>query len=315
MDNAKQFIEDAIKSIREEVGKDNVVLALSGGVDSTVVGTLLNKAIGSQLHCIFVNHGLLRKGEFDEVLGNYRKMGLNVKGVDASLRYYDALKGVTDPEQKRKIIGKLFIDIFEEEARQIENVKWLGQGTIYPDILESKNKDGKMVKSHHNVGGLPEKMNLKLIEPVKLLYKNEVREVGKELGIAPELIGRHPFPGPGLGVRCVGEITAERIKVLQNADDVFIRNLRAAGLYEKVWQAGAILLPVQTVGVRNNERTYESAVVLRAVHSTNAMTADVIPLPYDFLNKVAKEIIETVPGVNRVLYDISPKPPATIEFE
>ena len=309
------FIEATVAELRQQLGDDKIILALSGGVDSSVVAMLLTKAIGNNLTCIFVDHGLLRKNEFETVLANYAHLGLNVIGVDAKERFYTALKDVSDPEQKRKIIGKEFIDIFEEEAHKLENIKWLAQGTIYPDILESLSVTGKVVKSHHNVGGLPEKMNLKLCEPLKLLFKDEVRRIGLELGMDPQQIHRHPFPGPGLGVRILGAITPEKVAVVQEADDIFISNLREAGLYDQVWQAGAILLPVQSVGVMHEERTYESAVVLRAVMSVDAMTADWAYLPHDFLAHVSDEIINNVQGVNRVVYDISSKPPATIEWE
>jgi len=309
------FIELTVNELKEQLANDRVVLGLSGGVDSTVTAVLLNRAIGQNLFCIFVDHGLLRKNEFETVLENYKTLGLNVIGVRAAQRFYDALKGVTDPEAKRKIIGKGFIDVFEEEAHKLQNIKWLGQGTIYPDILESLTAEGKVIKSHHNVGGLPEKLNLKLVEPLKYLFKDEVRKVGTALGIAESFLQRHPFPGPGLGVRLLGEITAERVRILQEADDIFISGLKEFGLYGQVWQAGAILLPVQSVGVKNNERTYENAVVLRAVHSVNAMTADWVQLPYDFLAKISNDIIHNVNGVNRVAYDISTKPPATIEWE
>jgi len=310
------FIEHIIAELKTQLEDDKVILALSGGVDSSVTAVLLNKVIGKNLTCIFVDHGLLRKNEFENVLKDYEHLGLHVIGVDAKERFYKALAGVTDPEKKRKIIGKGFIDVFDEEARKLKDVKWLGQGTIYPDIVESlSSTTGKLVKSHHNVGGLPEKMNLKLVEPLKSLYKNEVRMVGQELGMMPHLINRHPFPGPGLGVRILGDITPEKVRVLQDADDIFIRELRAWDLYDKVWQAGAILLPVQSVGVVDGERTYENAVALRAVSSIDAMTADWIHLPYNFLAKVSNEIINKVKGVNRVVYDISAKPPATIEWE
>ena len=311
----KEFIEITVKEIKEQLGNDRVVLGLSGGVDSTVTAVLLNKAIGKNLFCIFVDHGLLRKKEFETVLEDYKTLGLNVIGVRAAQRFYDALQGVYDPEKKRKIIGRCFIDVFEEEAHKLKGIQWLGQGTIYPDIIESKTADGKVIKSHHNVGGLPEKLNLKLCEPLKMLYKDEVRKVGKEMGIADSFLQRHPFPGPGLGVRILGEITAEKVRILQNADYIFINGLKEYGLYTQVWQAGAILLPVQSVGVMNKERTYENAVVLRAVHSIDAMTADWVQLPYDFLAKISNEIINNVQGVNRVAYDISAKPPATIEWE
>lgn len=309
------FIESTVAELKEQLGDDKVVLALSGGVDSSVVGVLLNKAIGKNLTCVFVDHGLLRKNEFKNVLKDYEGLGLNVIGVDASQRFYKVLEGVTEPEKKRKIIGKGFIDVFDEEAHKIKDVKWLAQGTIYPDIIESLSITGTVIKSHHNVGGLPEKMNLKLCEPLRLLFKDEVRRVGRELGMPNHLITRHPFPGPGLGVRILGDITPEKVRVLQDADDVFIQGLRDWGLYDKVWQAGVILLPVQSVGVMGDERTYENAVALRAVTSTDAMTADWAHLPYDFLGKVSNDIINKVKGVNRVTYDISSKPPATIEWE
>jgi len=311
----ESFIETTVNELKEQLGNDRVVLGLSGGVDSTVVAVLLNKAIGNNLFCIFVDHGLLRKNEFETVLENYKILGLNVMGVRAAQRFYDALKGVTDPEQKRKIIGKGFIDVFEEEANKLQDIKWLGQGTIYPDILESLSNTGKTIKSHHNVGGLPEKLNLKLVEPVKYLYKYEVRMVGSALGIPDAFIQRHPFPGPGLGVRILGEITPEKVRILQDADDVFVSALKENNLYDKVWQAGVILLPVQSVGISGDERTYENAVALRAVHSKDAMTAEWAKLPYELLEKVSNDIIHKVNGVNRVVYDISAKPPATIEWE
>jgi len=311
----ESFIENTVKELKEQLGNDRVVLGLSGGVDSTVVAVLLNKAIGNNLFCIFVDHGLLRKNEFETVLENYKILGLNVMGVRAAQRFYDALKGVTDPEQKRKIIGKGFIDVFEEEANKLQDIKWLGQGTIYPDILESLSNTGKTIKSHHNVGGLPEKLNLKLVEPVKYLFKYEVRMVGSALGIPDAFIQRHPFPGPGLGVRILGEITPEKVRILQDTDDVFISALKENGWYDKVWQAGVILLPVQSVGISGDERTYENAVALRAVHSKDAMTAEWAKLPYELLEKVSNDIIHKVNGVNRVVYDISAKPPATIEWE
>ncbi len=311
------FISSAVKQLQTKIGDQKVVLGLSGGVDSTVTAVLLNKAIGKNLYCIFVNNGLLRKNEFQSVLENYKDMGLNVKGVDASENFLNALSEVSDPEQKRKIIGKLFIETFDQEAQKIENVKFLGQGTIYPDVIESVSIDGKSVaiKSHHNVGGLPEKMDLKIVEPLRNLFKDEVRKVGKELGIKQELIGRHPFPGPGLAIRILGDITKEKVKIIQEVDAIFINALKEEKLYDKIWQAGAILLPIQSVGVTNDERTYERVVALRAVNSIDGMTADWIDLPYEFLRKISTKIITEVKGVNRVVYDISSKPPATIEWE
>lgn len=313
--SAASFIESTVKELREQLGNDKVVLGLSGGVDSSVAAVLLNKAIGDNLTCIFVDHGMLRKNEFRDVLNDYKCLGLNVIGVDASAKFFSELADVTDPERKRKIIGKGFIDVFDEEAHKIKDVKWLAQGTIYPDCIESLSITGTTIKSHHNVGGLPEKMNLKLCEPLRLLFKDEVRAVGRELGMPEHLIKRHPFPGPGLAVRILGDITPEKVAVLQEADHIFIQGLRDWGLYDKVWQAGAILLPVQSVGVMGDERTYERAVALRAVTSTDAMTADWAHLPYDFMAKVSNDIINHVRGVNRVCYDISSKPPATIEWE
>ena len=309
------FIENSIKEVRETVGNDKVVLGLSGGVDSSVTAVLLHKAIGKNLYCIFVDNGLLRKNEFENVLDDYEHLGLNVIGVDAKEYFYKKLKGVTDPEEKRKIIGAGFIDIFDQEATKIKDVKWLAQGTIYPDVIESLSITGMVIKSHHNVGGLPEKMNLKLCEPLRLLFKDEVRRVGYELGMMSHLLKRHPFPGPGLAVRILGEITPEKVKTLQDADDIFIRALRDWNLYDKVWQAGVVLLPVQSVGVMGDERTYKNTVALRAVNSTDGMTADWVHLPYNFLAKVSNEIINKVDGINRVVYDISSKPPATIEWE
>ena len=312
--NPKQFVADAIAEIKNNVGGDTVVLGLSGGVDSTVTALLVDKAIGHNLVCIFVDHGLLRKNEFEDVLAHYEGMGLNVVGVRAADRYFAQLKGVTDPEQKRKIIGKLFVDIFAEEARKVKDAKWLAQGTIWPDIAESFSDKGT-IKSHHNVGGLPEQLNFGLVEPLKYLYKYEVREVGAELGLDPHFLGRHPFPGPGLGVRCLEEVTPERIHILQEADAIYTNALREAGLYDKIWQAGAVLLPVRSTGITDGRRTYDNVIALRAVNSVDAVTADVINLPFEFLQKVATDIISQVEGVNRVVYDISPKPPATIEWE
>lgn len=314
---SESFVETTVAELRQKIGDDKVVLGLSGGVDSSVAAVLLHKAIGERLYCIFVDSGLLRCNEFEEVLESYKGMGLNVKGVRAADRFLGDLAGVTDPEQKRKIIGRNFVEVFNEEAQRIDDVKWLAQGTIYPDVVESASVNGPAakIKSHHNVGGLPEHMNLKIVEPLRLLFKDEVRRVGRTLGISPLLIGRHPFPGPGLGIRILGEVTAEKVAVLQKADKIFIDMLREADLYDKVWQAGVMLLPVQSVGVMGDERTYESCVALRAVTSTDGMTADWVHLPYDFLAKVSNEIINKVNGVNRVVYDISSKPPATIEWE
>lgn len=309
------FVESTVTDLKKQLGDDKVILALSGGVDSSVTAVLLNKAIGKNLTCIFVDNGLLRKNEFEKVLKDYEHLGLNVLGINAKEKFYKALAGVKDPEQKRKIIGKGFIDVFEEEAHKLKEIKWLGQGTIYPDIIESISITGTTIKSHHNVGGLPKEMNLKLVEPLRLLFKDEVRRVGLELGMQEHLIKRHPFPGPGLGIRILGDITPEKVAILQNADDIFISSLREYGLYDQVWQAGAILLPVQSVGVMGDERTYENTVALRAVTSADAMTADWAHLPYEFLAKVSNEIINKVRGVNRVVYDISSKPPATIEWE
>ena len=309
------FIETTVDELRRELGSDKVVLGLSGGVDSSVAAVLLNKAIGKNLTCIFVDHGLLRKNEFQEVMRDYESLGLNVIGVDASEKFFAELAGVTDPEKKRKIIGKGFIDVFEAEARKLADVKWLAQGTIYPDRIESLSITGMVIKSHHNVGGLPEKMNLKICEPLKWLFKDEVRRVGRALHMPENLISRHPFPGPGLAVRILGDITREKVQILQEADHIFIQGLRDWKLYDQVWQAGVILLPVQSVGVMGDERTYERAVALRAVTSTDAMTADWAHLPYDFLAKVSNDIINKVKGVNRVTYDISSKPPSTIEWE
>ncbi len=312
------FVEETVDAIKAKVGNGKVVLGLSGGVDSTVAAVLLNKAIGENLYCVFVNNGLLRKNEFESVLTQYEGMGLNVKGVDASARFLDALAGESDPEKKRKAIGRAFIEVFDDEAHHIEDVKWLAQGTIYPDVIESVSATGgpsATIKSHHNVGGLPDFMKLKIVEPLKALFKDEVRRVGASMGIDPELLGRHPFPGPGLAIRILGDITAEKVRILQEVDAIFINGLKAWDLYDKVWQAGAMLLPVNSVGVMGDERTYEKCVALRAVESTDGMTADWVNLPYEFLQKTSNDIINKVKGVNRVVYDISSKPPATIEWE
>lgn len=312
-----QFIETTVAELKARLGDDKVVMALSGGVDSTVAATLIHKAISKNLHCIFVDNGLLRKNEFEQVLDSYQHMGLNIKGVDAKQRFYNSLLGLSDPEAKRKAIGKTFIDVFDEEAHRISDVKWLGQGTIYPDVIESVSVKGPSatIKSHHNVGGLPEKMKMKVVEPLNTLFKDEVRTVGKTLGIDPSILGRHPFPGPGLGIRILGEITADKVKILQEVDALFIQGLKQHGLYDKVWQAGTVLLPVHSVGVMGDERTYEQVVALRAVTSTDGMTADWVHLPYEFLAEISSDIINKVKGVNRVVYDISSKPPATIEWE
>ena len=329
------FIETTVEELRKTIGPDKVILGLSGGVDSTVAGVLLNKAIGKQLTCIFVNNGLLRKNEFEDVLASYQDMGLNVIGADASREFLEQLKGVTEPEAKRKIIGRLFVETFDKYAKQIENARWLAQGTIYPDVIESAGIEGiaSKIKSHHNVGGLPKEMNLKIVEPLRMLFKDEVRRVGRALGIKEELVGRHPFPGPSLAIRIIGEVTEDKLRVLREADDIYVRALRAydctgmgfpcasdprvmaTNLYDAIWQAGVVLLPVKSVGVMGDERTYENPVALRAVVSTDAMTADWFPFPYDFLRDVSNEIIRKVRGVNRVVYDISSKPPATIEWE
>jgi GMP synthase (glutamine-hydrolysing) len=311
------FIETTIATLQAQLGNDQVVLGLSGGVDSSVAAILLHKAIGKNLHCIFVDNGLLRKNEYQEVLASYEHMGLNVKGVDAKELFYAELKGLTDPEQKRKAIGKVFIDVFDTESHLIENVKWLGQGTIYPDVIESVSVKGPSatIKSHHNVGGLPDFMKLKVVEPLNTLFKDEVRRVGRALTIDDKILNRHPFPGPGLGIRILGEVTKEKIDILQQADYIYINHLKNAGWYDKIWQAGAIFLPVQSVGVMGDERTYEHVVALRAVESVDGMTADWSPIPYDLLAKISNDIINQVKGVNRVVYDISSKPPATIEWE
>jgi GMP synthase (glutamine-hydrolysing) len=311
------FVEETVAALREKVGNDDVLLALSGGVDSSVAALLLHKAIGKQLHCFFIDNGLLRKNEFSEVLESYKGMGLNVIGIDAQQHFYDILRGLTDPEAKRKGIGRGFIEIFERESKTLPQVKWLAQGTIYPDVIESVSVHGPSVtiKSHHNVGGLPDKLKLKIVEPLRFLFKDEVRRVGRELGLAENILGRHPFPGPGLGIRILGDITPEKVAMLQDADAIYTNALRKHGLYDKVWQAGTILLPVQSVGVMGDERTYEKTVALRAVNSLDGMTAEWSRLPYDFLAEVSTDIINNVRGINRVVYDISTKPPATIEWE
>ncbi|HUX54438.1 MAG TPA: glutamine-hydrolyzing GMP synthase [Williamwhitmania sp.] len=311
------FIETTVKELQNRVGDEKVVLGLSGGVDSSVAAVLLHKAIGINLTCIFVDNGLLRKDEFADVLQSYQGMGLNVIGVDAKQQFYTALRGLDDPEAKRKAIGKTFIEIFDQEAHKIQNVNWLAQGTIYPDVIESVSVNGPSVtiKSHHNVGGLPAAMKMKVVEPLRLLFKDEVRRVGKALGIGDHLLSRHPFPGPGLGIRILGDITEEKVLLLQEADHIFIQSLHREGLYDKIWQAGVILLPIKSVGVMGDERTYENVIALRAVVSTDGMTADWYHLPYDFLSKVSNDIINKVKGINRVVYDISSKPPATIEWE
>jgi len=311
------FAELTINSLKQQLGNDKVVLGLSGGVDSSVAGVLLSKAIKDNLTCIFIDNGLLRKDEYEKVLKSYNNMGLNVIGVNAKDKFLKELKGLSDPEQKRKAIGKVFIDVFDQEAQKIKDVKWLAQGTIYPDVIESISVNGpsQTIKSHHNVGGLPDKMNLKIVEPLRLIFKDEVRRVGAAIGVKQELLKRHPFPGPGLAIRILGEITNEKIKILQEVDNIFIEGLIENNLYDDVWQAGVILLPVQSVGVMGDERTYENAVALRAVSSTDGMTADWVHLPYEFLSDVSNKIINNVKGINRVVYDISSKPPATIEWE
>lgn len=314
---SESFVEETVANLRQKLGDDKVVMALSGGVDSTVAAMLVHEAIGKNLYCIFVDNGLLRKNEFEEVLHSYQDMGLNIKGVDAKDHFYGLLEGLTDPEAKRKAIGKSFIDIFDQEAHLIEEVRWLGQGTIYPDVIESVSVKGPSatIKSHHNVGGLPDFMKLKIVEPLNTLFKDEVRAVGRTLGISPKILGRHPFPGPGLAIRILGDITAEKVAILQEVDAIFISGLRKWDLYKETWQAGAMLLPVQSVGVMGDERTYERVVALRAVTSVDGMTADWAHLPYEFLAEVSNDIINKVKGVNRVVYDISSKPPATIEWE
>ncbi|MDB4088311.1 glutamine-hydrolyzing GMP synthase [Flavobacteriales bacterium] len=311
------FVETTVAELQEKIGDEKVILGLSGGVDSSVSAMLLHKAIGKNLHCIFVDNGLLRKNEFEQVLKDYEHLGLNVKGVNASDLFYAELAGLTDPELKRKAIGKVFVDVFDTESKKVEGATWLAQGTIYPDVIESISTGGpsQTIKSHHNVGGLPDYMKLKVVEPLRALFKDEVRRVGKSIGMSPALLGRHPFPGPGLGIRILGDVTAEKVRILQEVDHIFVQGLRDNNLYDDVWQAGVMLLPVQSVGVMGDERTYENAVALRAVSSTDGMTADWCHLPYEFLAKVSNDIINKVKGINRVTYDISSKPPATIEWE
>jgi len=312
------FVEETIKDLQTKLGNDKVILGLSGGVDSTVAAILLHKAIGENLHCIFVDNGLLRKDEYATVLESYKGMGLNIKGISAADKFYEALKGLIDPELKRKAIGKVFIDVFDEESKKVSGAKWLGQGTIYPDVIESVSGTGgpsQTIKSHHNVGGLPDYMKLQVVEPLRLLFKDEVRRIGRSLKIDNKLLDRHPFPGPGLGIRILGEVSLEKVKILQEVDAIFINGLKEDNLYDSVWQAGAIFLPIQSVGVMGDERTYENAIALRAVSSTDGMTADWCHLPYEFLAKISNKIINQVKGINRVTYDISSKPPATIEWE
>ena len=312
------FVEETIKDLQTKLANDKVILGLSGGVDSTVAAILLHKAIGENLHCIFVDNGLLRKDEFETVLKSYKGMGLNIKGISAADKFYKELKGLTDPELKRKAIGKVFIEVFDEESKKVSGAKWLGQGTIYPDVIESISGTGgpsQTIKSHHNVGGLPDYMKLKVVEPLRLLFKDEVRRIGRSLKIDSKLLERHPFPGPGLGIRILGEVSLEKVRILQEVDAIFVNGLKEDGLYDTVWQAGAIFLPIQSVGVMGDERTYENAIALRAVSSTDGMTADWCHLPYEFLAKISNKIINQVKGINRVTYDISSKPPATIEWE
>ena len=315
--NPESFIDRTVADLKDQLKDDKVILGLSGGVDSSVAAVLLDKAIGDNLFCVFVNNGLLRKNEYEEVLEQYTGMGLNVKGVDSSKLFIESLHGVTDPEKKRKIIGNTFVKVFEEESKKIENAKWLAQGTIYPDVIESISVKGPSatIKSHHNVGGLPEKMNLKVVEPLKMLFKDEVRRIGKSLNMYPDILNRHPFPGPGLGIRILGEVDFDSVKLIQEADKIYIDGLKQWDLYDKIWQAGSILLPVKSVGVMGDERTYERCVALRAVVSTDGMTADWYEFPNDFLKEVSNNIINKVKGINRVVYDISSKPPATIEWE
>ena len=313
----QSFVDVTVKSLREQIGNDNVILGLSGGVDSSVAAVLLNKAVGTNLHCIFVDNGLLRKGEFEEVLNSYKQLGLNVLGIDAKNDFYEALKGITDPEQKRKAIGKTFIDAFTKAAESIKNVKWLAQGTIYPDVIESSSVNGpsSTIKSHHNVGGLPKELKFKIVEPLRYLFKDEVRRIGTSLNMPDAILGRHPFPGPGLGIRIIGEVTRQKVQLLQEVDAIFINGLKTHNLYDTVWQAFAVLLPVKSVGVMGDEKTYDNVVALRAVSATDGMTADWSHLPYEFLAQMSNDIINKVKGVNRVVYDISSKPPATIEWE
>ncbi len=311
------FVEDSIEKLRSRIGSDGVLLGLSGGVDSSVAATILQKAIGSQLICFFIDNGLLRKDEYEEVMHSYRDLGLNIVGIDARQRFWDALDGITEPESKRKAIGRSFVEVFQEQAEKLDNIKWLGQGTIYPDVIESVSVHGPSVtiKSHHNVGGLPDNLNLEVVEPLNMLFKDEVRRVGREIGVPDHILDRHPFPGPGLGIRILGEVTPERVALLQEADYIFIKNLKESGYYDKIWQAGTILLPIQSVGVMGDERTYEQVVALRAVNSRDGMTADWSDIPHTLLSKISSEIINQVKGINRVVYDISTKPPATIEWE